>query len=51
MANKKSGKPSQCAYCGKTFKVIDEEAVMYCKKSHEKAHDLFSGKAERYAAG
>ncbi|MCP3742730.1 hypothetical protein NLX69_24155 [Rossellomorea sp. BNER] len=44
------GKPSQCAHCGKTFKVKEEERVMYCKEACEKAHDLFSGKVEKYVA-
>lgn len=51
MEKKLVGKTSQCAYCGQAFKVKENAAVMYCKKSHEKAHDLFSGKVERYATG
>ena len=34
-------KSSQCACCGKTFKVKSESRVMYCKPACEKAHDLF----------
>jgi endogenous inhibitor of DNA gyrase (YacG/DUF329 family) len=40
----KKGKQSQCAHCGKTFKVKREDAFMFCKKSCERAHDLFSGR-------
>jgi hypothetical protein len=41
------GRESQCANCGKTFTVREEQEVLYCRESCEESHDLFSMEGER----
>ena len=38
------GKKSECACCGKTFTIFNENQVMYCRSICERKHDLFKVK-------
>jgi|GEM_PF-2217871 len=45
------GKPSQCAGCGTTFRVVYEDSVLYCSDRCEADHDIFATKGVRWYEG
>jgi hypothetical protein len=38
------GKSSQCSNCGTTFRITDENNVLYCSTKCDEAHDIFATK-------